>query len=210
MKMKRFFFILLFINPFSLFAQRVVTLSVNQPPELGFEVSSRQITITKGDSIILGKDLKITGGTGNYSFHWTPGSSLNDSTVMKPVAKPKISTNYFLTVTDKSGCCFSIDYNVTVNWVTPVPVLSASIDKDLSVVLFPNPNSGLFMVQLSGKPCPDISITVIDNLGRSIITKVIRNFSGEETVTLQVKLPAGIYTIRVTSATVIQRRFIII
>ncbi len=42
--------------------------------------------------------------SGGNSYSWTPGSSLNDSTISNPVASPSASTNYNVTVTNVYGC----------------------------------------------------------------------------------------------------------
>ena len=77
------FFILLL--PQLLVAQKVVTLSVNQPPELGFSISRNDTTIMKGSSITLGTDIFVSGGSGIYSYKWSPGKSLNDSLILHPL-----------------------------------------------------------------------------------------------------------------------------
>ena len=42
----------------------------------------------------------VTGGTGPYTYHWSPAAGLNDSSTANPVASPTVTTTYFLTVTD--------------------------------------------------------------------------------------------------------------
>ena len=50
-------------------------------------------------------------GTNTYS--WSPGNSLNDSTIAQPIASPSTTTQYTLTVTGANGCPF-YDY-VTIS-----------------------------------------------------------------------------------------------
>jgi gliding motility-associated-like protein len=57
--------------------------------------------IDAGESAILGVD--ITGGGGFFSYLWTPGQFLNDSTAMNPVATPTIDITYQVLVSD--GVC---------------------------------------------------------------------------------------------------------
>ena len=44
--------------------------------------------------------------SGHYSFVWTPGGSLNDSTLRNPLANPTTTTTYTVLVTDSQTHCF--------------------------------------------------------------------------------------------------------
>ncbi len=180
------------------------------PPFRYFEPGNQDTTIVRGESIILGKDLTVYGGSGEYSFFWSPGKSLNDSTIMNPVTSPEDTTNYQLTVADNYGCSFTINYKVNVQmYPTTVP----SVNEQSSVLtakLFPNPNSGKFKVQLNGKPQKKIELIVIDNLGRTIQEQTVKNFMGEHTKELEMVLPNGIYTLLINTEIIrLQRQFII-
>lgn len=58
------------------------------------------------------------GGTGTYSYVWSPAASLNNATIYNPVATPEITTTYEILITSSF---FSTTTNITVN-VEPVPV----------------------------------------------------------------------------------------
>ena len=191
-------------------AQTVVTLNLNQPDEFGFETGKQDTTITKGESVVLGYDLIIYGGSGEYSFLWTPGKSLNDSTLMKPIASPEDTTLYQLLVTDVFGCSFTTSYKVYVQTsATFVQPLNTQ-DHSLKFNLFPNPNAGEFTVQLNGEPSEKIQFVVIDNFGRTLHEQTIINFQGEHTESLKINLPNGAYNLLIRSETVrIQHPFII-
>ena len=109
--MKKCIFFILGCIPIFLCAQRVVILPVNQLPVLSYEASaeSRALTIIAGNSVTLGSDLKIWGGSGIYFYKWSPGKTLNDSTTINPVAKPDKNTTYILTITDLKGCSIGIE-----------------------------------------------------------------------------------------------------
>jgi len=188
---------------------KVITLSVTQPPELGFSVSNNETTITKGEWLLLGKNLVVYGGSGNYSYKWSPGKSLNDSTLLNPVAFPVDTTNYLLTVTDKNGCSFSVGYKVNVRNISVDAVIIPALKK-LEVILFPNPNEGKFKIRLSGEPTEKIELSMFNSSGGWIKKEVIRNFSGEQTETFNLNLSAGVYTLKIeTEKEVIVRQFII-
>jgi hypothetical protein len=207
--MKKLIVLLLFL-PFFIQAQTIVNLNVNQAPELGFEPGNQDTTIVQGESIDLSKDLIVYGGSGEYSFSWSPGKSLNDSTIMNPVASPEDTTNYQLTVADNYGCSFTINYIVNVQ-INTTSVLSVNEQSPvLTANLFPNPNSGKFKVQFNGIPQEKIKLIVIDNFGRTIQEKTVKNFMGEHTEELEMVLPNGIYTLLINTELIrLQRQFII-
>ncbi len=202
------FFVAIF--PLIVLAQVEITLQVNQPPEFGFEVSKQDTTIVIGRSIELGSDIVVFGGSGEYQYSWSPSETLDDSTIIHPVATPTDTTTFVLTVFDNNGCSFSVNYKVNVREVA-VGVLNIAIDESpLKVILFPNPNNGLFKVQLNGSPCKNIKLMVVDNTGRYIYNKSIENFVEEHTESIQLNLTSGTYFLEVLSGeTRLQRQFII-
>lgn len=202
--------ILLFVLlPQFLFAQKVVKLSVVQPPEFGFSIAKTDTTIVKGRSVVLGTDLVVFGGSGDYIYSWSPQTTLNNATVLNPVATPTDTTTYILTVADKNGCSFSINYKVNVR--NPmVGIEDADLPAGLEAVLFPNPNNGKFKVKLTGNPSEKIELAIFDASGKIVKNQTIRNFTGEQTETIQVSLVSGIYTLMIESdLAALTRQFII-
>ena len=57
-----------------------------------------------GDSVIIGGSPTALGGSGIYTYAWTPSAGLNDSTLANPTASPSDITTYIVTVTDSNGC----------------------------------------------------------------------------------------------------------
>jgi len=207
--MKKIILLYLLFMPSLLFAQKVITLTVNQPPEFGFSVSNTETTITKGSSVILGAGLLVQGGSGAYSYRWSPGKTLNDSTILHPSATPSDTTNYLLTVTDKNGCSFTVGYKVNVNKQT-VSAGTIQAGNNLEAVLFPNPNGGKFKIKLSGKPTEIIELAIFSNNGELIKKQVIRKFTGDHIETLDLKLAAGVYTLQIMAGSeVMSRQFVI-
>ncbi len=92
------------------------------------------LTIPVGDSSVIsvnaGADTSICrgnqvqlNGSGTGSFSWSPGNTLNDSTIATPIALPLTTTNYILTV--KSGPCSGKD-TVTVSVIkAPTPAVTS-------------------------------------------------------------------------------------
>lgn len=202
-------FIGLMLFPGVLFAQKIITLSVNQPPEFGFSVEKTDTTIVKGASVELGAGMAIFGGLGEYQYVWTPSQTLSDSTVINPVAIPGDTTTYILTVSDSNGCSFSVGYTVnvhegTVN-VPPVPVAGK-----LQAVLFPNPNRGVFKIKLTGEAASRIDLLLYSGTGELISRQIIHQFTGGHTESFQLPLTSGVYTLKIVAGDeTISCRFVI-
>ncbi|MDV7394266.1 CUB domain-containing protein, partial [Arthrospira platensis SPKY1] len=56
--------------------------------------------ICEGSSTML--KANATGGSGTYTYTWTPAESLSDPTAANPIATPSITTTYQLVVSDGS------------------------------------------------------------------------------------------------------------
>ncbi len=82
-------------------------------------------TICSGDTAVLG-----TSATNGYTYAWTPKNTLDDSTKSNPKAFPAVTTKYYLSVVNSSGC-YKID-SVTVT-VNPKPSVSSGTVSDVCV-----------------------------------------------------------------------------
>ena len=208
--MKNYVLLLLSFLPLMAFSQVEIILNVNQPPELGFEVSKQDTTIVTGGSVELGDGIIVSGGSGEYSYSWSPPATLDNPLLINPVATPTDTTAYVLTVTDNNGCSFSVNYTVNVREVMVVSEIVPDNRSPLSVILYPNPNAGLFKVRFKGLPAESMKLGIIDNTGRYLHNKIISNFPGEHTETLQVNLTPGVYFLEVVSSDAnLKRKFII-
>jgi hypothetical protein len=209
--MKKYLLFILGCIPLMVAAQRVVLLSFDQPPPLVYNASpgSMELIISKGDSVILGNGLTIIGGSGNYFYRWSPGTALSDSIIMKPVAKPVVNTTYILTVTDRNGCSFLLDYLVTVKQGTPSVIIHEN-NQHLSAWVFPNPGKGNFTLQLKGKPSKIIDIMLTDNLGRIIVRCPVYGFEGEQNIILQPRVAPGTFILTVKRENEIIRKKLIV
>jgi len=98
------------------------------------------------DTSICGVGSVVIGGSpsgpSGSTFSWSPGTTLNDSTLANPTASPIVNTTYVLTVTDTNGCENADTVNVTIN--TP-PVVDAGNDTNIctgsSVIIGGNPTT---------------------------------------------------------------------
>ncbi len=91
--------------------------------------SSSQMTVTVNPlptvsagpdaTVCAGQSTTLNGsGSGYSSLLWTPGTGLNNASILNPTATPSTTTNYTLTATSGAGCVASDAAMVTV---TPLP-----------------------------------------------------------------------------------------
>ncbi|MGH2645771.1 MAG: hypothetical protein ACRDE2_17600, partial [Chitinophagaceae bacterium] len=76
-------------------------------------------------AICYGNKIQLRGGGGAF-YQWFPGSSLSDSTIASPIASPKDTTIYTLTVTDTLGCPKPVDTSILVEVIPPVPAFAGN------------------------------------------------------------------------------------
>ncbi|GAB4094185.1 gliding motility-associated C-terminal domain-containing protein [Flaviaesturariibacter terrae] len=79
-------------------ATATVTVAPTAPPTVDAGPSER---IQLGDSVQLQASVSPAG---TYSYSWSPGVTLRDSTVLQPWARPAVTTLYTLTVRTPQGC----------------------------------------------------------------------------------------------------------
>jgi gliding motility-associated-like protein len=85
------------------------TITVIQKAAPDLEVSATKDTIFDSETTQLMATQNPT-----YLYDWMPATSLNSATVYNPVASPKTSTVYTLTVTDDMGCTNTASIPITV------------------------------------------------------------------------------------------------
>ncbi len=87
------------------------------------------VTVTNDTAVCIGSSIRLsaTGGT-LVAWAWAPGTTLSSTTVSNPLATPKDTTEYFITVTDNNGC--KNTDSVTVNTL-PLPVVATIADSTI-------------------------------------------------------------------------------
>jgi gliding motility-associated-like protein len=84
------------------------TLTISAKPLLTLAVKAARPTINLGDTV----QLTVSGAD---AYVWTPSESLDNPAVANPIAKPSITTSYYVTGT-RSGFCNALDsVKITVN-----------------------------------------------------------------------------------------------
>ena len=90
------------------------TVFVNPPVTANAGVQQHAISCS-GSCVLLGSSPTAAGGTGVYTYHWSPGTNLNDSTIANPTACGLPTNTFFsVTVTDQLGCTSNSQVLITV------------------------------------------------------------------------------------------------
>jgi gliding motility-associated-like protein len=105
-----------FTTPVNGTYQVVVTTACGPYTSNPVEITLRSVenvSITNDVIICTGEsaELEVTGGT---SWSWSPGVNLSDSTSATPVASPRTTTTYVVTIEDDYGCRTTASVTVTV------------------------------------------------------------------------------------------------
>jgi gliding motility-associated-like protein len=92
-----------------------VTITVNQKPTVspGAEVSA---------CLFEAYPLNASGAGSNLTYHWSPGLSLSDSTIQRPLATPEQTTNYSVYASSEFGC--NSDTGRITLTIKPTPVVT--------------------------------------------------------------------------------------
>ena len=204
---KLYILILFLLTSFGAAAQTVLNFTINQLPALEANAGADQV-IKKGAQATLGGAPAATGGTGAYTYSWTPTTGLSSTTVANPVATPTTNTTYTLTVNDNKGCSQVATVTVTVNAVTGI---NDQAD-ELGLQIFPNPNTGTFLITSDKRPAGGkIQLEVFNSLGKLIYAESLAEESRKLDKTI--KLPAdakGVLVIRLSGRELNTTRKIIV
>jgi len=84
--------------------------------------------ICAGKTTALGGSPSASGGSGVYSYLWTPASSISSPFAANPSANPPTSTNYQLTVTDSNQCTSTSSIQLDIK---PNPIASAGLSQNI-------------------------------------------------------------------------------
>jgi hypothetical protein len=89
------------------------------------EMQLADTCIFSGGRARLGSSVKYANQWGIFSYRWSPGASLNDATVQRPIATPDETTTYSVTIIDSGGCVNTQTVTVHVTHAPP-PAITPS------------------------------------------------------------------------------------
>ena len=115
-----------------------------------------------GDSIQL--PTIFSGGTGPYTYSWSPTTAVSDPTILNPWFSPTASATYTLTISDSFNCQISDVINILVN---PELTVNAGTDRTVclgsSTALNAFPSGGTAPFAYLWSPAAGLSATNISN-----------------------------------------------
>jgi len=224
------------------------------PAALQVTASANPAEICEGGSSQL--NAFAMGGTGSYSYEWSPTTGLSNPNVQNPTATPSETTTYTVTVSDGSNSVtdeatvtvnpvpgtptISIDDNMLVsdatdgnqwydsngpiagatgqtyeplatdNYYTIVTnefgceseqsntiyfVYTGMFEKNInSISLYPNPNNGIFTLELNSEVDDDVNIKILNSLGAVVYEKENIEATGNFKTTIDLsELYKGLY-----------------
>ncbi|MES2555365.1 MAG: T9SS type A sorting domain-containing protein [Bacteroidota bacterium] len=152
------------------------------------------ITVGTTPTVNLGADISqpnppavLDAGAGFSSYDWSTSAVTQTISV-------SVSGEYSVTVTNAFGCEDSD--TIQVEFTNSV----VDLGNGTSLVLYPNPNNGLFNVQIENLVTNDLLMEIVDQTGRTIQTQLVAAVNGSHTQAFDVsQLQTGVYTVRLTS-----------
>jgi gliding motility-associated-like protein len=81
----------------------VVEVDIPAPPPIQVDAGNDRV-ICEGESVYIGGIPTASNGSLPYTYQWSPGSMLDDSTVANPIASPTADQNFVVIVQDNDGC----------------------------------------------------------------------------------------------------------
>ena len=155
----------------------------NETPQLSWttasEINNDYFTIERGSDATNFEAVGTVNGNGNSNtatnYTWTDDSPINETTY------------YRLKQTDFNG---AVEYH---------GIKSANCEQLNDINIYPNPFETSFTVQLSENTTYPVTVEVIDYLGRTVHSQVIKNATTE--ITLDEKIATGTYFVKVFNET---------
>ena len=169
--------------PIGVSGQVTATFSVDMPENRLYIDAGENLNYDNHKNLILGGDPSAFGGSGEYTYEWSPANLLDDPYSANPRVIKLDRTTYFkLRVEDlKTGC--ALEEEVVVYQST-----KKAESKEVEIELFPNPFNEI--VQIRSDEGID-HLTVLDLTGRVVLQK---EFDEESNAILQTEaFNSGIY-----------------
>jgi hypothetical protein len=168
----RILLVLALIFLFSLLKSQetIIKVPFSQPKKLTLDAGENQV-LSAGQTITLGTDVSITGGTPGYRYTWKDSGNSEYST---PTISVSEAGSYYLIVTDEKQC-MAIDSVIVSEF--------SAIENSESVTgfsLFPNPSQGVFFYRII-KPESKEILEIISEGGRVVYKKEFGSAHGDLT-----------------------------
>lgn len=138
-----------------------------------------------------GQTISLTAAPGFDSYLWSTGDTVNSLNV-----SPEDTTVYVVTATDAGGCSQTDSLEVQVQ---SIQVGIVELTNAATVKLYPNPNSGIFTLQLPSASNKAFSLRIFNLAGKQVLTKDV-SFAGDNLMLNLRDLEKGVYLLQLNNA----------
>jgi predicted alpha-1,6-mannanase (GH76 family) len=151
--------------------------------------STSNASVASGDKLTFGPQPTTIG-----TWQWTGPNGFTATTrevTLNAITK-SLAGIYKASYTTLSGCKSFLDFSLTVDGFSGNPNLNVSEVEQLKVNLYPNPNNGIFNIELQNEQYQSLSIFTLS--GTLVYTKKINNET-ELKINLNGVLKSGVYLV---------------
>ncbi len=179
--------------------QKLNDVEVNQFMEIEEGLSTLGLSVySETDSICAGDTTQLfaiaTGGTGNYSYQWTPAIGLSNPEILNPMASPQQTTAYICTISDGNSAA-SDSVTITVLICTGI----YDNKSKQRFIIFPNPPKDVITIKSESNLTGDLNIKILNVAGEVIIDKTEQFIGSHSEVKINITdLHSGIYFMQIT------------
>jgi hypothetical protein len=106
--------------------QQQQTLNVQIAPAPVADAGNTSITTCPGGNAVLGGSPTASGGTGSYTYQWSPAAPLNNAVIANPTASTTVTTTFTVVVTDANNGCTATDQITCIIDPLAVPQITFS------------------------------------------------------------------------------------
>ena len=152
------------------------------------------LQLTPDDTICVGNTVNFNVATsvpGTYSYLWSPGGLLSDSTIFNPIGTFNTpGTNQFIISVSNGSCIVNDTVNITVNICTYINELGDLYD----ISIFPNPNTGSCNITKPANLDQSINIQLYTVEGKLILEETLNKSQSTTNIDIS-KQSKGLYFI---------------
>ncbi len=152
------------------------------------------VSATTSSSLLCAGQSATLSAAGALTYTWSTGSNFNNI-----VVSPTVTTTYTLTGADAVGCT---SLTIITQSVSPCTGIHELPTPNTELILFPNPNNGLFTLSIN-KLSENINIEIYNSVGQLIHNQKIVS---ENTNLNIIEWANGIYFLRVLENNVILKQ----
>jgi len=132
-------------------------------------------------------DITLDGIGAPYNYAWSNGENVEDISGLAPGV-------YDVTITNVDGC--QLDTSILVS--TSVGV--NKVDSELEIKLYPNPNTGQFIIEFSNPIEDELEIQIFNTLGQVLLSKRIEALNTDNQLQINLEeVATGTYLVRLST-----------